>query len=267
MKKVIFCDIDNTLARKACKISKKNIIAIKDYVEAGGDFILSTGRSIVSASKFQNQIDSTLGRKPNFIICSNGGYIVDNIENKVITQTIPNSLVREILAKIKQVKVWAMVYTEEGNQKKGVFCNKTWFWFIVKMFKSINCLKIKKDTVLDSFKINLTGKKRCIRKFKKILDEEFAGRITYSSTMPYMIEITPLNISKASAVKLVQQIKRVTKNDCAAFGDSGNDIEMFKNVDLPIAINTKNMILKNIAKHEIPKFKNGVNKAIRKYII
>jgi hydroxymethylpyrimidine pyrophosphatase-like HAD family hydrolase len=57
-----------------------------------------------------------------------------------------------------------------------------------------------------------------------------------------------------------------SKEEAAAIGDSGNDINLFDIVSLPIAIKTKDQRVKEHAKYYVPEFKNGVAKAIE-YII
>jgi HAD superfamily hydrolase (TIGR01484 family) len=96
MKKIIFCDIDNTLTKYSFKVSKQNIESIKKFTDAGGDFVLTTGRSIVSARKIQDQINEALQMKPKYIICSNGGYIVDNVNGDVDIYTIDESICRQL---------------------------------------------------------------------------------------------------------------------------------------------------------------------------
>jgi HAD superfamily hydrolase (TIGR01484 family) len=129
-------------------------------------------------------------------------------------------------------------------------------------------LKIRTNTNLKSFKIIIASfSKKKITAFKNALDAEFGNGITSTVTDPRAIEVTASGISKASAADHVLSILDLKKDDAAAFGDSGNDIQLLKNVGLPIAINSKNTVLIKSAKHVIPKFKNGVSKAIDEYIL
>jgi hydroxymethylpyrimidine pyrophosphatase-like HAD family hydrolase len=74
------------------KISKKNIIGIKKYIDLGGKFVLATGRSIVSCYRFQEQINEALGKEEDFLICSTGGYIIDKKNNLIIKHLIENDI-------------------------------------------------------------------------------------------------------------------------------------------------------------------------------
>jgi HAD superfamily hydrolase (TIGR01484 family) len=136
------------------------------------------------------------------------------------------------------------------------------------MFKALNCLKIRRNTNLNSFKIIITSfSKKKIAAIKNTLDAELGDKITSTVTEPRAIEITALGVSKASAANHIMSILHLKKEDAAALGDSGNDVPLLEAVGLPIAINSKNLTLIKNAKYIISKFKNGVSKAIEQYIL
>lgn len=73
----IFCDFDGTLLADDFKISKLNRQAIKEYIDFGGKFIISTGRLFQSI--YPHLID--LGITKGKVIVSQGSCIYD-IETK-----------------------------------------------------------------------------------------------------------------------------------------------------------------------------------------
>jgi HAD superfamily hydrolase (TIGR01484 family) len=125
MKRIIFCDIDSTLTKFAFKISKKNINAIKEYTNAGGDFVLTTGRSIVSTRKIQDQINEVMQMKPKYIICSNGGYIVDNVNGDVYIYAIDQDICWQLYKIIVKQNMIGLFYTDLSNDLRGVFATRT----------------------------------------------------------------------------------------------------------------------------------------------
>jgi HAD superfamily hydrolase (TIGR01484 family) len=136
------------------------------------------------------------------------------------------------------------------------------------MFKSLNPIKIRKNTNLTSFKIVVTSfSKKKIQQFVNILENEFKTKVSFTYTGKHIVEINALGISKASAAELIIQKEKLTKKDAASIGDSGNDVALFDVTSLPIAVKTKNETVINHTKHHIPKFKNAVAIAIKKYII
>jgi HAD superfamily hydrolase (TIGR01484 family) len=125
MKRIIFCDIDSTLTKFAFKISKKNINAIKEYTKAGGDFVLTTGRSVVSTRKIQDQVNEAMQMKPKYIICSNGGYIVDNVNGDVYIYAIDQDVCWQLYKIIVKRGMIGLFYTDLSNDLRGVFATKT----------------------------------------------------------------------------------------------------------------------------------------------
>ncbi|MDR2654410.1 MAG: Cof-type HAD-IIB family hydrolase [Mycoplasmataceae bacterium] len=268
VKKIIFCDIDDTLAKRMRKISKKNIEAIKEYTKRGGKFIMATGRSIVSAYRFQEQINEAIGKEEEFLICSTGGYIVDKKNKIIIKHLIPNDVAWRIFELAKRNDLWCLFYTEEANDKRGVYAKSIWFWWILKMFKNLNVLKIRDNTNLTSFKIIISSFiPSKVRSFVDILNEKFANQVSFTLTNKLVIEINAFGINKASAASEIMKHEGVCKEDVAAIGDSGNDINLFDIVSLPIAIKTKNELVKQHSMYHVKSFKNGVAIAINDYIL
>lgn len=63
----------------------------------------------------------------------------------------------------------------------------------------------------------------------------------------YMIDITPLNINKGFALKTLQLRYDITPNMTCAFGDSENDVDMFKEAYYSYAMNNAPDNVKNNA--------------------
>jgi hydroxymethylpyrimidine pyrophosphatase-like HAD family hydrolase len=99
------------------------------------------------------------------------------------------------------------------------------------------------------------------------LDKAFLKKVSYVITTPYTIEINATGVNKASAAKKILDIANLNKQDAAAIGDSGNDVPLFKVVSLPIAVKTKNPDVVRNSVEYIPKFKDAVSVAIKKYIM
>jgi HAD superfamily hydrolase (TIGR01484 family) len=121
--KILFIDIDGTLVRGLGKISRKNLLAIKKYVELGGKVVLSTGRSIVSIRKCVEQIKKKTNYVPEYAICSTGGYIYNYLDQTAYINPINNELARKIYEYCKKNHLIMWSYTENSNQKNAVYSN------------------------------------------------------------------------------------------------------------------------------------------------
>lgn len=78
MKKIVFSDIDRTLAIEGV-ISRKNIDLIERYIKLGGTFILTSGRSVSYTKLIAKQIKGV-----RYIVCTNGSIIYDLEKEKVL---------------------------------------------------------------------------------------------------------------------------------------------------------------------------------------
>ena len=92
MKKIIFSDIDRTLAKEGV-ISNKNIKCISEYVSLGNLFVLVSGRTILYTKDISKK---ALASK--YIICNNGAVAYDYEAEKIISmEKIPFDLVKNMI--------------------------------------------------------------------------------------------------------------------------------------------------------------------------
>lgn len=66
-----------------------------------------------------------------------------------------------------------------------------------------------------------------------------------------MFDVVPHGWSKASAVRVLQILMAIDKDEIVAFGDSDNDLEMLKAVGHPVAVANANENVKAVARHFI----------------
>jgi hydroxymethylpyrimidine pyrophosphatase-like HAD family hydrolase len=80
------------------------------------------------------------------------------------------------------------------------------------------------------------------------------------------LEVNAKDVDKGTAIKAVLLKMKISSDLAIAMGDSPNDVPGFKNVNLPIAINSDYDEVINNAKGSIPYFKNAVADAFNKYV-
>jgi hypothetical protein len=62
--------------------------------------------------------------------------------------------------------------------------------------------------------------------YEKELNQRFAGQLTVAFSTPWCLEVMGPNISKGHALNIVAETLGKSLNDCIAFGDGMNDVEM-----------------------------------------
>lgn len=62
--------------------------------------------------------------------------------------------------------------------------------------------------------------------YEKLINEKFAGQVNVAFSTPYCLEVMGAGVSKGDALKAVAESLNLTLENCIAFGDGMNDVEM-----------------------------------------
>ena len=91
----------------------------------------------------------------------------------------------------------------------------------------------------------------------------FGERATVYRSDPHFIEVVPKGVNKAVAIKQLNQILDISREDTVCFGDSYNDIEMIEYAGMGIAMGNACQQLKDVADY-VTKFNtdHGISYAI-----
>lgn len=83
----------------------------------------------------------------------------------------------------------------------------------------------------------------------------------------YFFDIVNNNVSKGNAIKYLLKVLNINKENSICFGDSINDIEMFKSVGISVAMGNSIKEIKNIADYITDTNDNdGISKFFDKYL-
>lgn len=270
--KLICIDIDGTLLTDDKKLSKRNIDAIKNANNKGVHVAISTGRIFPSANYYAKLIGV---KSP--IIASNGAYIKDSNEDKVIykknmefNKTIKiinilreyklrphfnthNKILTEDLEFSKKVYSKMNEVLSENN-KVDIELIDTWE----------NALKTYEHEILKGIIVDKDINK--VREVKEIVSKEEGIEVVSSYTNNF--EVMNKGISKGNAVKILSEILEVKKENVMCIGDSENDLSMIKFAGLGVAMGNATKYIKESADY-ITDINNedGVAKAIEKFIL
>ncbi|MDE5617270.1 MAG: HAD family hydrolase [Ureaplasma sp.] len=273
--KVIATDLDGTLLNNKYWISKKNINALKEFIELGGIVCFITGRSLQSTIEVANLFENKTGYKIHYLSCLKGSILYDNIQNKIIvTNPINIDIAKKIADITTKMHCTFSTYLESDLQNKNmVVVNPSHILYFLHFFRKFknfiinnNFESIKEN---NCFKINISNIMRpyLLANLHNELLKDFSNQIEISKTSLFMYEITKLNCNKGIAIEQISKLLNIDLSKIAAFGDSENDIDIFKKVKLSISIGNHSKKLQEIATHSI-KFKRavGVAKGINKFI-
>lgn len=234
--KMIVSDFDGTLVQGDGKVSEKNIKAINEYIDAGGVFVISTGRvpaAILSRAR-------VLGLK-GLISCCQGTIILDIESGKILfdkrlsqeTTVTACRKMEKLGLHIHAYDLWEYYsniddemlrhYQDVTETKANLVLNEKLSDFISK--KGLGAYKLL-AMVLPEDNAKIVAK----LKEAKIPDCD----ITKSAA--YLIEIVNNKCSKGSAVSFLAQHYGIDIQKTVGIGDNYNDISMIEAVGLGIAV-------------------------------
>ncbi len=234
--KMIVSDFDGTLVQGDGNVSEKNIKAINEYIDAGGIFVISTGRvpaAILSRAR-------ELGLK-GLISCCQGTIILD-IEsgNMLFDQRLPEKTTIDACREMEKLglhihayDLWEyysniqdemlMYYEKITETKASLVLNEKLSDFLLK--KKMGAYKLL-AMVLPEDNAKIVAK----------LKEANIPDCDITKSAKFLVEIVNDKCSKGSAVSFLSKHYGIEIEKTVGIGDNYNDISMIEAVGLGVAV-------------------------------
>ncbi len=253
MHRLIFFDIDGTLAYPGQEPSASTVAAIKAARRKGHKVLISTGRTMDSIPSAIASIGFDGG------IFSSGGIIVLN--NQIVMQHfMDESVVEKVLSILQHYKTLYTLETADGrfNSENG----KELMAQIDFTSVSTKMSDLTEEVLLDPTAIPLsqyTGQpihKIAYYSTNLSIEQQLISELdSTAKVVPYHISGFPLStgeisdylVNKGRALKDVCNYLGVDPDHCIAFGDSRNDSEIILAAGLGVAMGNADEELKDIA--------------------
>lgn len=279
--KAIFIDLDGTLVGHEGIVAKESIDKLHELMDKGIHIVISTGRNYVQAKKITKDIGGLS------YITNNGAYVLDNKENLIFSNPLEKDkflIFLQDALKFKGLNIFVQ------NHEKIVTNSSTFdrlrMAFSKNFFKEFSISNVKAffhkeasigkeikkmDSPIDFF-VNTTETwlKALVMGNKDGVDflaEKYKDEYSISFSHADNIEINAKGVSKGYAIKEFCKLNNIDLIDTMCFGDSGNDIEMFKVVGIPVVMkNSEVEELHKLAKYKAEKYDElGVYKFLNRY--
>lgn len=266
--KLLFTDLDGTLLNDDKTISKENLAAIERAAKKGNPTIITTGRSLSSASVFIDRISAV--SPVCYAVLYNGGLIYD-VHNRtaIYKKTIPLPYVRYIFEQAEKFRITCQTYENDYVITPRSTPEITQYKEHSKMNVHIDP-DLLKHLQTEPFKVltlDLFDRKNH-EAYRKSLKEWAAGKISLFFSNEYYLEHVPFGVSKGNAIRILSEFLRVPLSDTLAAGDAENDITMLKAAGTGICMKNGNEQIKHFADYITIRDNNhgGIAEIIEKFM-
>lgn len=260
--KMVVADADGTLLNDKKEITAATKSSIKKFRNMGGIFTLATGRGILSATPYINELNIDVP-----VILFNGCIIYDPVNKKILHEKYLSDDLYKLTANIWQegrYDVEILVYSIDG-----IFVNK-----ISDFIKSYMAIEHVKCDVVDDlpsldkiikvlFRGNSKTSLKLVDEIRQLSNEPF----TCVQSDEYFIEILPYGVTKGSALIKLCEILNINIDQVVAIGDQDNDREMIIKAGFGVAMGNADDIIKNSANYIAKSnLEDGVSDILEKVI-
>lgn len=220
---IVASDLDGTLLAPNHQLSAYTKQTLQELHQKGFTFIFATGRHHVDVAGIRQQTGI-----PAYMITSNGARVHDQNDQLMYSANVPADLIQPIIEVIKQdPELFIHIYQGDGwlisreSEDLKNFHKDTGFSY--QLF-DVDCTPTN-----DIAKIFITHPNHdhdYLVAFEDKLNAHFGDQLNVAFSTPWCLEIMAAEVSKGEALKVVAESLGKTLENCIAFGDGMNDVEM-----------------------------------------
>ncbi|OUM68358.1 hypothetical protein PIROE2DRAFT_68705 [Piromyces sp. E2] len=248
-------DIDGTLLTPEGKVSERTKNVICKVLEKYPDlhFVLASGRARPATQQIREVLN--IMKRPNTeSLLSNGCVIYDSDSKILYQETIPTEFFIKAHGIVKPSPEYTYMYSIGDD---AFSYNEYWVKAIKDRYEEQTVL-IDKDEFTKKIEIGeVKVNKFCFLvkdpveadKIKEKLEDlrkEYKLECAFSAGT--FLDYMPPNTNKGTGLKHLIELLNIKKEEVIAFGDGGNDLELFQNAGWPVAMENANNELKSHAK-------------------
>ncbi|MEN3008492.1 Cof-type HAD-IIB family hydrolase [Pseudothermotoga sp.] len=242
MKLLVF-DLDGTLLEKDGTLSLETLQMLKKLEEKNVRSTVATGRSLKSTSKFIEQLAS---KTP--VILFNGARIFDPATGRYLySEMLQDSLAQRVSHLCQRSDVSIFFFIDEDVYVLNLASHAARYVYrdglSYHLVENIDFLQHKKVT-----KMVITGPSFELTEIENVLKFQHRIPATITRSEDDLLEILPLNVNKAEALKRLCKFLSIDLKEVVAFGNGENDLEMIKVAGTGVTFNDAPDVVKKYAK-------------------
>src|SRR5215472_6800846 len=242
--KLLIADIDGTLVTKEKLLTPRSVQAVQRLQDAGILFGITTGRPPQGAKML---IDSLPDLK--FIAGFNGGVVVRRDFSLFKENLLPSPTAEQVVQIILDHQMDAWLYTD-----KDWFVRDPGAYRVDREQKTVQFppkVVPNLDRLFDRVAkiVGISENYDLVARCEKNLQERFGESVSAARSQPFYVDVTHPKANKGEVVIMASEFAGIPTQEIATIGDMANDIRMFEESGVSIAMGNATPEVQKAATH------------------
>lgn len=219
--KIVASDLDGTLLAPDHQLSAYSKMTLRTLHEMGYTFIFATGRHHVDVAGIRGQVGI-----PAYMITSNGARVHDQQDRLMYSENVPSDIVQSVIDTIKHdQEILIHMYQNDDwlLNKDDEALREYHEEFTYKLFDENQA---PSDGISKIFFTHAGKDHERLVALETMLNEHFGDKLNIAFSTPWCLEVMNGEVSKGHALQAIAESLGLTLENCLAFGDGMNDVEM-----------------------------------------
>lgn len=241
---LIAFDLDDSLLMNDGTIDQELKKKLTQLQKNGNVLLFASGRSDHSIMSIVKSIG--LNEEDVYISAFNGALLKLG-EEEIFSEKLKTNNIKEVIEFLYKNNLYVQSYFKEFivYEQENEYTN---------IEQSITGQQKKKVNSIESLtstypKLMGLGHPTVIKRVFENLPEILNEKYNITITKPYFLEVMNKGISKAKSIELLIKSEGINEDKTMAFGDSYNDIQMLKAVNISVAMDNSIKEVKDVCKY------------------
>ncbi|MEZ9724234.1 Cof-type HAD-IIB family hydrolase [Vibrio splendidus] len=247
--KIVASDLDGTLLAPNHQLSDFTKQTLTKLHGQGYTFIFATGRHHVDVAGIRKQTGI-----PAYMITSNGARVHDQDDNLMYAKNIPAELVQSVVDVFKKdPEIFIHIYMNDewllnrDDETMKKFHDQTGFTY--RLYDADNA---PSEGIAKIFCTHPNKSHEDLVPFEDELNALFGEKLNVAFSTPWCLEVMAAEVSKGDALQAVAQSIDLELENCIAFGDGMNDVELLSMAGKGLVMGTSHeKVLKALPDNEV----------------
>lgn len=232
MKKMLVCDLDDTLLSDDLTISMNNVQAIKEAKDQGVVIMFCSGRSDDSMMQFIEAMD--IHEDDEYFISFNGARIDTVNGDNVFIKPIKGDLMKDLIDIGYEFDITTQLYydqhlvVEQEDDYSRIYQERT--------NMNVRVVKEIKDLPYTMKVLYHNNDRTLLAKIKKTVEERYGESVNCFYSKKFYLEVLHKDVNKGLTVKWMADHLGVVQENVIVVGDGFNDVSMIEYAGIGCAV-------------------------------